>query len=811
MRISAFIWGALLTVFFCTSTLSAQTLATTPKQTDDELLASQFVQISNFALAGEGEVRPDQLTRARILMDLALSLTPNDAELWRLRGELSNLEGDQQGYENALRKYLALRPEDDVAQYELILKLVEKQQTLDARTAKIEAILNSKAATRFSQPLRSRLAVYAATSANEMGNTRKALQWLAEASRLDEANPDAAALTYQMIGGMNATMQQTGAALVGMIRAMPYNAQTRLELAELLMSQGVFTRAAEQFRSAAAMSESSLTVDQVKLWSIAMACTGRRDLALKIIDDYEDFLNAQARLQAQQQAFSSGQNLGDATKEQIPAVELPLEILLTQLAIMQGMDPIDLGDRPEKIFAKVKQELLKKAEQGDVIAKEDYLWVGALFNFDTPEINAELRQYPVENVHAQIARGFIALRNNDMDTARAAFEPYKNENPYALYGEALTAPTPTQRYQALQNVVYKGNATTVLLAVEQLQSAKQQVKATSVGDAIRRHMDRYPTRLWNADPANDPWVQLFIESDTPRTNFLDPITINVRLRSKAPLSLAVNTPYTVSGQCMLSNLATILGQATPPSPPQLVDLNRQIRLDENSEIVVEFRYDYTLFGLFAQSNPQNTIIYNVSGVTDPKPTFTGVLAPGIIGQKTTLNSQQVAGNFPTKTLIDTTLTSAASPNNTNHYTALAYLGTVFPTLPADQEYDVTETQDKIGELYNNQFNESDIKGKAWLVRFTPIKRIGEMDYKFQRIIEAAQRSNESMINIMYLATQIADSDDPGLSAAMRSENKDIQAYANAINDAFNFAAEQRAKAEEELKKQQQDRPKGIQW
>ncbi|WP_145077738.1 tetratricopeptide repeat protein [Poriferisphaera corsica] len=794
----------------CLTSLNAQT-ASPPAQTQKQMLASQYAQLASFVLFGQDDVRQDQIIRARILLDLATQLNPDSPNLWLLRAELANLENNPDASIKALRNYLRLVPQDDAAQYDLIIKIVNKEQTIDGRSAKIENILKSKSANQFSKPLRSRLAVYAASSANEMGQRRQALFWLREASSLDESNPDAALLTYQLISDLGATTQQLGSALISLVRTMPYNPQPRLQLAELLMAQGVFTRAAEQYRAAAAMSSETLNPQQVKLWAIATASTGRSDNAIEIIDQYQQFINAQFKIEKQREALMSGGNPGDVGLEQFPSIPLPLELQIAQLAIFSTMDPIDSGDRPQETFDLIKSELLAKAGQGDELAKLDYLWLGAMFKFDVDQVATTLKEFPVDNELAQIARGFIAYDKNDFDSARTSFEAYKETNPYASLGSALVAANPTARTAALQDVVYSGNAITVLLAVHQLQSANAQFKATAVGDAIRRQMDRYTNRLWNADPINDPWVQLFVETAEPQINYLDPINVKLRLKSKAPIDLAMDTPYTVSGKSMLTAQAYVLGQPVPLSPPTIINLKRKLQLAQNDEIDVTYNLTETMFGLFTQNNPQSPIIYNLNAITDPIPSFNGTLVPGIIGLNDSLNSQQILGNNPSKPIIESRTQAATDPNSANYFTSLAYLGTITQVLPSDDpDLNKQQTEDQIAQIINDTYSQADELTKAWLLRFTPVKLLNLENYQFQRVIDNAQRSDSIMVRIMYLATHITDKSDPGFIAALRSENPTIQTYAKAMSDTFQYIDDVRAKAAEEQKKQQQQ-PKKIDW
>src|SRR5690606_11226634 len=88
VRMRAAAWAtAIATVLIASPLRAQQSDATHPPTTVESLLADHFTTVAMALLSGNEELNDDRLTASRILLDTALELSPDDAELWRLRRE----------------------------------------------------------------------------------------------------------------------------------------------------------------------------------------------------------------------------------------------------------------------------------------------------------------------------------------------------------------------------------------------------------------------------------------------------------------------------------------------------------------------------------------------------------------------------------------------------------------------------------------------------------------------------------------------------------------------------------------------------
>lgn len=218
-----------------------------PTVTPAGLIGDHLVRLSRLVLAADQGARTDQVVRAKILLDLARQLQPNDAEILLLSAEVAQLIGDQPAYREALSRYCRQQPGDDAAQWQLIMALLAQHDSLETRVAAMTALLANAGAERYSVSLRSRLASYLAAVALEAGDHAAALAKVKQALKLDTSNVQAATIAYDVATARQASPEALGTALLLLVRTDPLNAAWRIKLADLLLAQGAYVAAAEQY------------------------------------------------------------------------------------------------------------------------------------------------------------------------------------------------------------------------------------------------------------------------------------------------------------------------------------------------------------------------------------------------------------------------------------------------------------------------------------------------------------------------------------------------------------------------------------
>ena len=279
-QMSAFV----LLLAVCAVTSPAEDFSLGPETSSDQLITDQLIRMTRQTLGNEQQPRPDQLTRARVLLDLALEISPEDAELLRLCAELSQRMGDEPTYRRTLARYCQLRPTDDAAHLDLILASVSSRQTLPQRAQAVRGLLEGEEAEKFTAALRSRLASYLARTAYEAGDNDQALAWIKRAVALDQSNKEAARLAMEVVDASKTPSKLAiGTALLLVIRADPLDPKPRLDLAQLLLEQGAYAEAAEQYDVAEKLG-SAPDARMIRDWALALAAAGQTDRAVALLD-----------------------------------------------------------------------------------------------------------------------------------------------------------------------------------------------------------------------------------------------------------------------------------------------------------------------------------------------------------------------------------------------------------------------------------------------------------------------------------------------------------------------------------------------
>lgn len=246
LRLSAILLLLILTPAHLHAGVEDDRFAFAPSTTPQALLADQLVLRARNVLT----VDPH---RGRAMLDHAAKLQPDDAEIARLCIEAAQLAGDDAGYRNAIRRYLAIAPRDDAAQLDLLLSFIRERQTIEQRAAAADGVLTGRGADRLSAPLRSRLHSYIAVAFHESGQGAAATPHLKRAVRLDPANPQAARLTVELVHAADAGATSEGLALVALLRAAPFDPSVHIALGRTLAAMGRADEAAIQLAAAQAM------------------------------------------------------------------------------------------------------------------------------------------------------------------------------------------------------------------------------------------------------------------------------------------------------------------------------------------------------------------------------------------------------------------------------------------------------------------------------------------------------------------------------------------------------------------------------
>jgi len=733
--------------------------------TGEQLMADMLLRVTMQTLSddrGENQgLRQDQLVRAQILLDLALGLTPDDADLWAKRISLADQAGDAPGVLVALRRYVELKPGHDAYRLRLTLTQLAEVETLDGRLAILEEELRAAEANGYSQAYRSRIASSAALIAREVGDNGAFLKFLKTAVRGDSANGEAAQLTYELAMERGAKPLNLGAAAINLVRARPLDSNARLALANALNNLGVYDRAARQFEVAAQLPRATpIPPANWAAWSNALIASGQTRSAGEFIDQLETQL-----------ASATADGGSDAT--------LPIELELHR-RVLHGNT--ELG---QAALGRVARRLQARIDRGDNEAKLELAWITALFGDDTEPVTSLLDGQDRNDPRYLRATGFVFMREGAERWARGAFEQIAETDDIAAYGLALLqGRDDAGRARFARNVTQDmAGSFGGLLAANKLHELRRDVMPGPTGRAIIDAMNRLPITLWRFDIDRNPWVATRARFESSRSSFLEPINAELIVQNSLDIPLPIDPSVGLGNQAFVAMSAFTGGQSLGRLPPLVIDMASRLTLGPRERWETDVRIDRSIFGLLLTSASNSTLTYNTTFTTDPRFLSNGALVPGPLGAIDTVRSLQAFVPALSAENLETWANNAANAQGMTRFVALNRLAKT-AELVADAEQIERDLSRRCVDALVNAFEASGPTEQAWILMLLP--RDVERRSTYRPILDQGQRSENDLVRIAYLVAHTDEPSDTALTTAIRDGSPAVQRFAESLRDFLNL-------------------------
>ncbi len=726
------------------------------------MLADHFIVLARQQLAGGGNVRPDQLTRCRILLDQALTVNPDDADGWMLRKEVAQLETDLVGQFNALKEYVRLRPGEDAAQLDLILLSANSQSTVEQRIHAANGVLESVGGRSLSAAVKSRLHSYIAQQAAELGDQETFGDELKKAVELDRSNSQAARLMYELAVARQAAPQSVGATLLHVLNVNPLDTTSRRVLADLLMTQNAFAAAAQQYLVVRMLGLPGADEQFVYNWVVCLIATGESQKALEMIDGLEA-----------------------ALMEVDNTSRLPFQLETVRLALHEHMGARAAADAS---FRRLRDYYLQRVERGDDQAAVTLSFLTAAFSANLSEPFARAVQEFVtrhpDNVAAQRTLGWVKLRNGDFEAAGQLFGAVAEQDVLALVGLArcsLHGDSDLRTGYLRRAVAMAPNSLAGVLALLDLTRSGLSAEPTPSGASIAGVLAQLPASIVAPLPGQTPWTQVRLQLPQDRFDFLEPITALVSMTNRSNLALELAPGGTLPTNLVVYQTPWQTDAQALKVAPLVVSLRRQIMLGAGESITVPVRLDRGDLGHLLSYNSTPEVAFSVAAVLDPQVKADGTLGSGPLGAIDMPHLLTRTGERPTMTAVSRWTTALeAGPAPAEQLRLLARLTPLCSLLA--QEPARKSDLDRITGIINQQAASMSANSLAWTVSFAPGGAAGRK--LLAGVHEAAQRSSDPLVQTAYLATQIAAANDPILAAALRSNDANVSAYAQALRTAL---------------------------
>jgi len=786
----------LCAVLWWVSLVGAETAVTVGSSPKD-LMTDQLVLLARKCLRGQDQPTPAQLQAAAALLQQALPLAENNAEFLRLWAEVNDRLNRPQEVMAALKRYCNLRPADDAAQLELILKSLAQEQLLENRLAKVERILDSKNAEGLSAPLRSRLASFAAGAWRELGKTDKLDRRLAQALDLDSANLEAARLGYAVAVERQMSGREQGQAFLRVLRANPMDVALRRQLGEMLLSGGAYTAACRQFALAQTLAGGPLDDGFYQAWISALIAGNQLEEALSM-------LNA---LSQRDNAAKSGEVAGVSEKPNNPTATTQPDT-----APASGRFPVDLevlrllvfhlqnqSRSVEASLSLLRQEFAKRTQAGDQQAATDALWLTVLCAPILPEV-AELdklaKQVGAEpgakaGVVERRCQAWAALRRHD-PRAAGLLAALAKEDVLGIYGQALEilkADVDSGKTMLAKVVKLEPTSLAGILAAQKLHAlGGGKPEATEAGAALLEALQELPRFVCEPDLAQNSWVRLEIHPVSTNYTYLEPVQAVAVLRNATNVPLAIGSQGPISSRLFVYLEVRAAGQVVANLPPMVFDARQRLVLGANQALEIPLRLDWSEVGWLLGQNPLDRLILSGQAVLGPQGSIEGRVQVGPLGSKDFLEPIVRPGVFFAEETLNNYLAALDQPDLARQMEAVAWLCPVLARIQNSKDKALQEAASKITLAVTRTYQSMDPLLQAWTVHF--LLPDAQKKPVLSTVHDLAQRSDNPLIQIVYLASQVDDPQSPLLDAALRHKDAAIAGFGQAWREVLRQTAKE---------------------
>lgn len=741
----------------------------------EEMLADQLVLLAHKTLGGQDEPRSDQMARAQILLDLALQLVPDDAEIWRLRTELAVSMDDRPGQREALKHYCALRPQDDAAQLRWIISSIREHQTIEGRIEAAAKIVDTSEAGRFSVALRSRLSSFIAASALELGDLETFVASLKKAVRLDPTNQDAARMMLEHLMSKQLSGLAVGQALMHLITADLADTEARIQLANILNSQGAYETASHQYAVANWLDRQNRDERFIYNWAHSLAATGKSNEALFLLDQFDASFEAE---------------IADETKqEQIVTGSLPMDLELLRLAMryQTGRKTQAAGS-----FKRIENLLREKTSRGDDQGQVDRYWLGLLMDQDVSDpLDQVIASDGVDEVLAARLTGWFYLRRGDKTAAAQAFHTHSDHDPFAAYGQAqlYDKPDDPNRLAQLQTVVAMDPENLAgMMAASDLVAAGVEPEASPQGKRLADLIRAWPKKLAVPHASQNSIIALSVRLSTDPYRYLQPITAHVRLRNTTDLPLSIGPGQSVSSRMILRISLRQGGASMGRLPPVVVDLQRQLRLAPRGKLDLDVRLDRSSLGQVLSMNPIWSVGFQVSAVVGPQLAPDGQVRAHPLGASDQVYGVNRRGGMMTPDRIDQWIGMMRNIDPIRQMVGSAWLTRSLTYL--DDSEPSQEIITKISQALVRHYDQLPTTSQAWIIQFLPSgEKYRDM---LDAIHESAFRSDDPFVRTVYAASHVRDPQAAAIDSMLRHSDERIATFGQALREGLIAEAEEEA-------------------
>jgi hypothetical protein len=388
-------------------------------------------------------------------------------------------------------------------------------------------------------------------------------------------------------------------------------------------------------------------------------------------------------------------------------------------------------------------------------------------------------------------RGWLALHQGDRAEARRLLEPLADADPRARLVLAAMLDDPEARREQWRRVIERESSSlTGLLAVARLRQAEALPPVSTEARRTANLFAEVPEHLRRIWERPMEFVQMKLRPIEYRFLPPEPIEITIELRNVYTEPLGLGPDATLPSRVLLVPTVRYLDGRAGRVEPIVVDMGRRLTLPAQHSVAVTTRVDVGQLGAVLEASPNDRIQVNLSAVLNPQISSEGVFVPGLLGSTQRLGNlaRQSAGADGEQ--LEPLLEQMRRGQGAAAMVAAARLLPTAAELAEDRPADA----ERIAAAAVEVWPDLSVEQRAWVLSFLAPE--GPAAPLFAELRRLAGRSDDLLVQLTLLATQVTEPDDPLLNQALRGEAGPLKRFAEARRRALQQRAEREAAAQE---------------
>ncbi|NNF42996.1 MAG: hypothetical protein HKO59_05265 [Phycisphaerales bacterium] len=743
----------------------------------EKQLAMQLWRSASLIMSIGEDVTVEGLQVAMFLAEEATQLDPDNVELWRYVVKLAAVAERDDAYDRAVREVVRLDPDDTAARLRRLNLALEKHQTVEARIAAVERLLDPAVRDRVGPTVASRLALDLALMHRRRGDLEAFADTLSTAVALDPANRAAAALAAGFFR-MNVDDGFAEAELLTtLVLADPTDTTAQVALAELLLEHGAYAPAERLYTLAVRCNEAlrrrppaSLMADR----AVAMWGARHGDAAIKMIRAEQYFVDEYLR----SRAFAADPKLGPMARARLHDHVHPT------LATVRAAILSERGDehaskwvgRALEVYDVALANLAKDDTADPALTARLQLeaaWV-AVWLSDTPDraetLLAEAETYrPLAATARARFDGWLALRRGDIDAALEQFDRVTTVDPATNLGRALAYTLRGERREAARALLQTARAEPGSLIGVWARNRLEALLGTTLpptpeAEQLATLIDEVPTSLERYPSSPTQLISFAVEPAALSFKPYEPIIVNIIVTNNwsYPIGIDRNGPIRPPVLLLFSTSLGRIGE-NGALDPVVIDLDRRLRLEpyERLTIPVDLRR-FKLGDVLASRAYRGTMV-RIKGVMNFLSSPSGAMHPGLLGGEQWTPVFRVDGRNLDAEALEQCIAEVENPVGPETAVTVALLSQMVAiTLPETAAEESHAVMERARAALDASYLKLDPVAQAWLLGALPRGQTRPA------IREAALASENRLVRLMYLLFQLEGPQDPMLATALDS-------------------------------------------